>query len=180
MAAFAEPSLGIENGPMRLWSVHPGYLDSRGLVGLWRESLLAQAVLKGETKGYRRHPQLVRFRTRTSPVAFIADYLRAVHAESVVRGYRFDTGKIARVSTGEQIDVSRGQVEFEWRHLTSKLQARSPEWLERHTAVSTPRVHPLFRVVPGDVADWERGTAVASERHPSRNAGSACRSVVAE
>lgn len=34
---------------MRLWSIHPCYLDSKGLIALWRESLLAQAcLLKGE------------------------------------------------------------------------------------------------------------------------------------
>ena len=43
---------------MRLWSIHPRYLDSMGLVALWREALLAQAVLRGETKGYKFHPQL--------------------------------------------------------------------------------------------------------------------------
>ncbi|HEU5178767.1 MAG TPA: pyrimidine dimer DNA glycosylase/endonuclease V, partial [Burkholderiales bacterium] len=32
---------------MRLWSLHPKYLDARGLVALWREALLAQAVLRG-------------------------------------------------------------------------------------------------------------------------------------
>ena len=34
---------------MRLWSLHPKYLDTKGLIALWRESLLAQSVLlKGE------------------------------------------------------------------------------------------------------------------------------------
>jgi len=30
---------------MRLWSLHPRYLDAKGLVALWREGLLAQKVL---------------------------------------------------------------------------------------------------------------------------------------
>ena len=51
---------------MRLWSVHPKYLDARGLVALWREALLAQAVLRGRTNGYVHHPQLQRFRTQPS------------------------------------------------------------------------------------------------------------------
>ena len=38
---------------MRLWSLRPKYLDSQGLVALWREGLLAQAVLRGKTRGYR-------------------------------------------------------------------------------------------------------------------------------
>ncbi len=48
---------------MRLWSLHPSHLDSRGLVALWREALLAQKVLRGLTRGYKHHPQLARFRS---------------------------------------------------------------------------------------------------------------------
>ena len=38
---------------MRLWSIHPKYLGTKGLVALWREALLAQKVLQGNTKGYK-------------------------------------------------------------------------------------------------------------------------------
>jgi len=47
---------------VRIWSLHPKYLDRQGLTACWREALLAQAVLNGATRGYTRHPQLVRFR----------------------------------------------------------------------------------------------------------------------
>ena len=140
---------------MRLWSIHPEHLDPRGLVALWREGLLAQAVLKQATKGYRHHPQLARFREQSSPVSFIAEYLKAVHAESVERRYRFDATRIAPGGTAEQIELPQGQIDFEWRHLRKKLEARAPKWLEGQAA-SPPRVHPLFRVVPGGIADWER------------------------
>jgi hypothetical protein len=63
---------------MRLWTLHPKYLDAQGLVALWREGLLAQKVLRGRTRGYRHHPQLARFRAQADPVASIARYLRAV------------------------------------------------------------------------------------------------------
>ena len=141
---------------MRLWSIHPRHLDSRGLVALWREGLLAQAVLKQATKGYRHHPQLLRFRVQSSPVSFIAEYLKGVHAESVERGFRFDADKIARDGTANQIDVPEGQIDFEWRHLKRKLEARDREWLGVQAASSAPGIHPLFRVVPGGVAGWER------------------------
>src|SRR6185503_16772001 len=88
---------------VRLWSLHPEYLDARGLVALWREGLLAQAVLRGRTKGYLHHPQLERFRSRPSPTGAIAEYLRAVHEESVRRGYRFEARKIARARTSGSI-----------------------------------------------------------------------------
>ena len=141
---------------MRLWSLHPRYLDARGLVALWREALLAQAVLKGQTKGYRNHPQLQRFRTQPSPVSAIAAYLRGVHEEATQRGYRFDAGRIAPGGTTPLIDVPQGQLDFEWRHLIAKLEARAPAW---HAALGTPdplATHPLFRTVPGGIADWER------------------------
>ena len=141
---------------MRLWRLHPKYLDQKGLVALWREGLLAQAVLKGATTGYRNHPQLQRFRVQPSPVLAIAAYLRAVHAEAVARDYHFDVGKIAPGGTVPLIDVPQGQIDFEWRHLIAKLEARAPAWREA-LGTSDPLVpHPLFRMIPGGIAEWER------------------------
>jgi hypothetical protein len=140
---------------MRIWSLHPSYLDARGLVALWREALLAQAVLRGRTTGYRSHPQLVRFRCSRSPVGAIADYLRAVHAESLARGYAFDAKKISRARTTETMVVTRGQLQYEWEHLLAKLRSRDPKRAVRLASVKRPRAHPGFRVVRGGVADWE-------------------------
>ena len=141
---------------MRLWSLHPQYLDAKGLVALWREALLAQAVLGGKTAGYRHHPQLHRFRAQPSPVCAIAAYLRAVHAEAATRGYRFDGSRIAPGRTAPRIAVTRGQLDFEWHHLMAKLEARAPERWQTMSASDAVVPHPLFRVVPGEVADWER------------------------
>ncbi|MBE0620256.1 MAG: DNA lyase [Burkholderiales bacterium] len=140
---------------MRLWSLHPQYLDAKGLVALWREALLAQAVLAGLTRGYKHHPQLARFLASPAPRRHIAAYLRTVHAEAVRRGYRFDESKIARGGMVEPLTVTRGQLEFEWHHLAAKLEVRAPAWLEQIGTVKRPRPHPLFRVVPGAVAEWE-------------------------
>lgn len=79
---------------MRLWSLHPMYLDSKGLVAGWREALLAQKVLQGATHGYRSHPQLQRFREAPNPLAAMAAFLRGIQAEATSRGYSFDAGKI--------------------------------------------------------------------------------------
>jgi hypothetical protein len=141
---------------MRIWSLHPQYLDARGLVALWREALLAQAVLRGRTKGYLHHPQLLRFRAETAPVGFIAAYLRAVHDEAAMRGYGFAADKITRTQATGRLVVTRGQLEYEWRHLLQKLSARAPERFARLASVKRPRAHPLFQVVRGDVADWEK------------------------
>ena len=141
---------------MRIWSLHPKYLDSRGLVGLWREGLLAQAVLKGRTKGYVHHPQLVRFREQAFPVGCIADYLRVVHGEAANRGYRFAAERISRARAVGYLTVTRGQLEFEWHHLIGKLQRRDPRWRAQLATVKLPQAHPLFRVVRGNVAQWEK------------------------
>jgi hypothetical protein len=142
---------------MRLWSLHPKYLDAKGLVALWREGLLAQAVLRGRTKGYARHPQLWRFREHVSPVGSIADYLRVVQAEAVRRGYCFAAGKISRNRGRARMTVSREQLLFEWGHLLGKLERRDPEHHAKLAAVEQPRAHPLFRVVAGGIERWERG-----------------------
>ncbi|MDH4191978.1 MAG: pyrimidine dimer DNA glycosylase/endonuclease V [Betaproteobacteria bacterium] len=144
---------------MRIWSLHPKYLDARGLVALWREGLLAQAVLRGETNGYAHHPQLLRFQERSSPVGFIAEYLRGVHGEAVDRGYHFVGAKISRSRAPGLLAVARGQLAFEWHHLIEKLRARDPEWLARISTVKNPQPHPLFRVVRGNVAQWEKAAS---------------------
>jgi len=141
---------------MRLWSLHPKYLDAQGLVALWREGLLAQAVLSGRTRGYRHHPQLQRFRAQPSPLGAIADYLRAVHAEAVIRGYAFDEDKISPARGSGLIEVNCGQLMYEWSHLMAKLEIRDPELRRRLATVGTPLAHPLFRVVPGGVEAWEK------------------------
>jgi len=142
---------------MRLWSLHPKYLDAQGLVALWREGLLAQAVLRGKTKGYRQHPQLERFRLHASPVAAIATYLAGAYAEAVRRGYQFDGRKIGRERTKARLPVNAGQLEFEWQHLRRKLAARSPEvWKKWSREKKLPECHPLMRVKAGGVEGWER------------------------
>jgi len=155
---------------MRLWTLHPKYLDPQGLVALWREALLAQAVLKGETIGYRHHPQLLRFKRHAAPLAAIATYLRAVHAEALARDYRFDAAKINRHHTRVQLSESRGQLAYEWLHLRAKLSARSPDRLRQWKDVAAPEPHPLFRLVPGAVRDWEKVTPDAAARiKPTRS-----------
>ena len=144
---------------MRLWSLHPRYLDPQGLVALWREGLLARAVLRGETRGYRHHPQLARFQSQASPRSAINSYLAAVHGEAQARGYSFDRTKIGPVRAVKAIPVSTGQVAYEWQHLLRKLAARSPRMYRQWRSLGKPQCHPLFRTHPGAVEDWERAHA---------------------
>ncbi len=141
---------------MRLWTLHPRHLDSAGLTAVWREALLAQAVLRGRTRGYRHHPQLARFRAAPSPRAAINAYLAGVHAEASARGYRFDRGKLGRTGAAEPLVATRGQLDYEWLWLLDKLRRRSPDAWRRARACPAPDAHPLFTIVDGPVSDWER------------------------
>ncbi len=141
---------------MRVWSLHPKYLDAQGLVALWREGLLARAVLRGQTRGYTHHPQLERFRAHASPRLAINAYLAGVHAEACARGYAFDRSKIGPVRSLEPIDVTHDQLACEWGHLLEKLRVRSPARFDQLKFLVTPACHPLFLSRPGPVESWER------------------------
>lgn len=141
---------------MRLWSIHPMYLDPQGLVALWREALLAQAVLREETRGYRNHPQLERFKQHPTPLAAIARYLQAVQAEASQRGYAFDAQKIRSHDAAAPLSVTSGQLEYEWAHLMRKLQTRNPAVHQQWLSIQSPEVHPLFTVLNGPIESWER------------------------
>ncbi len=141
---------------MRLWTLHPRYLDRQGLLALWREALLAQKVLLGLTRGYRHHPQLARFRASNDPTVAISSYLREVHAEATQRGYRFESGKIATSLTASRIAATTGQLEFEQQHLRRKLALRDPTLLSQLDALDSLQPHPLFHIVKGEIAAWEK------------------------
>jgi hypothetical protein len=142
---------------MRLWSIHPQYLDGVGLTALWREALLAQKVLQGLTQGYRHHPQLTRFRRQPDPLAAIGAYLGYVHEEAQRRCYHFDGSKIGAYDGVVTMAVTAGQLRYEWEHLQRKLAVRDNARHRMLQGVTNPEPHPLFRVVEGEVEDWEVG-----------------------
>lgn len=142
---------------MRLWTVHPRYLDAKGLVAVWREGLLAQKVLQGHTKGYRHHPQLLRFRAHATPLLALGTYLSAIVAEAHSRSYRFDAAKIAACCcTDERLTATTEQLRYEWNHLLHKLSLRAPETYELWKTLPLPEPHPFFILIEGPVSDWER------------------------
>ncbi len=148
---------------MRLWTLHPRYLDPQGLVAGWREALLAQKVLQGLTRGYRHHPQLLRFQAAPDPLVAIGAFLSGLAAEADVRGYRFDASKIAcpapAATSGNRpeplLTETRGQLLYEWSHLLRKLEARSPARFAELADLKRPAPHPLFRIVHGPMQAWE-------------------------
>jgi hypothetical protein len=146
---------------MRIWSFHPKYLDTKGLIALWRESLLAQKVLRGETKGYRHHPQLQRFKKSADPLASIACYLNAVYEESLRRHYHFDRDKIGHYDSVETFTVTTGQLLYEWQHFQSKLFQRDRVLYDRFVDIKIPELHPLFKLIEGKIEAWEKMSSVS-------------------
>jgi hypothetical protein len=141
---------------MRLWSIHPKYLDPRGLVALWREGLLARKVLLGKTKGYKNHPQLERFKSQKNPVAALDVYLIYVYKESLRRGYAFDKSKINLNAKSLKINVSSGQIDYEFKHLLTKLKKRNRVQYLKMVEEKMIDSHPSFKIIEGNVEKWER------------------------
>lgn len=143
---------------MRIWSIHPGYLDAKGLVAAWREGLLAQKVLSGETRGYRNHSQLIRFRAESEPLKSIGSYLSEVYGEASKRGYSFDSGKVLFPSSGTvaPIGVNEGQTVYEFELLRFKLGSRDRRKFAELDGVETIALNGAFRLRPGGIEAWER------------------------
>jgi Pyrimidine dimer DNA glycosylase len=140
---------------MRIWSLHPKYLDAKGLVALWRETLLAKHVLLGKTKGYRNHPQLNRFKDQLKPAERIDQYLSEVYHEANRRGYHFNKEKIDWDFKSGFVSVTTGQLAYERKHLLNKLKQRDKELYEAYKPIETFDPHPMFMLVPGKIEDWE-------------------------
>lgn len=141
---------------MRIWSIHPKYLDTKGLVALWRESLLAKNVLLGNTKGYKNHPQLERFKLEENPEYAIDYYLKFVWMEANIRAYHFNEDKFESSYTNPKIKVTNGQIDFERKHLLSKLKLRDKIRYDEIENITKLELHPIFTMVEGDIEYWEK------------------------
>jgi len=140
---------------MRLWSIHPKYLDAKGVVALWREGLLAKNVLEGNTKGYKNHPQLIRFKNLNNPVININNYLNYILQESKIRGYNFNKNKLNDISKVEKIKVTNLQIKYEFDHLLKKLKIRDENLYNKFKNIKKIELHPMFKKIKGEIAEWE-------------------------
>lgn len=147
---------------MRLWSIHPKYLDTKGLLAVWREGLLAKKVLLGKTKGYKNHPQLIRFKQETDPLKKINLYLLEIFKEAKRRGYDFSEKKIKQLNINykilktDKILITKGQLKYEFNHLLKKLKRRDFSKYKEIKNIKKIKPHPLFIVKNGPIAAWEK------------------------
>ena len=136
---------------MRLWSIHPKYLDSKRLVALWRETLLARAVLDGKTKGYKNHPQLNRFKIQSKPLELINTYLYDVFKEAEKRNYNFNKNKLEKTFTKKKIKVTTNQLKYEIQHLFKKLNKKISA-----KDLKNIQVNSIFKIIKGNIENWEK------------------------
>ncbi len=143
---------------MRLWSIHPKYLDTIGLLASWREGLLAKKVVSGDTKGYKNHPQLIRFKNSSNPFIAINIYLFYIYKEAKKRGYNFDLRKlkIDEKTKIPLIEVTVGQIKYEFELLKYKLLNRNLEKYEEIKNIKIIEPHPIFQIVDGEIENWEK------------------------
>lgn len=141
---------------MRIRSVHPSYMDTKWLVALRRETLLAKHVLEGKTKWYTMHPQLDRFKWSPNPLWSINAYLIEVRYEAHKRGYHFDKQKIGIITDRVNITVTRWQLRYEYQWLLEKLQKRDPHHYMGIKDQKNIVSHPLFSIIDGDIEYWEK------------------------
>lgn len=141
---------------MRLWTLHPKHLDTKGLLAVWREGLLAQKVLENKTTGYKNHSQLIRFKNTNDPCKAIGFYLYNIFEEANFRGYNFDREKINNFNFDDKILVTTGQISFEFEHLLNKLKLRNIDFYTKLKNNENIYIHPIFDVVNGQIENWEK------------------------
>ncbi|MCC6275829.1 MAG: hypothetical protein IT569_08215 [Leptospiraceae bacterium] len=141
---------------MRIWTIHPKYLDAKGFVALWRETLLAKNVLENKTKGYKNHPQLIRFKNQKNPVEAVNRYLEIIFQESVNRNYKFDKTKFSKPVVRIKIKTTKGQLEFEFKHLLKKLKIRDKKRYAELRNLKKIHAHPMFEIIEGGLESWEK------------------------
>lgn len=142
---------------MRIWSIHPKYLDKLGLIACWRETLLAKHVLLGLTNGYKNHPQLFRFKNTNSPINYINAYLKEIYNEATNRGYNFDINKIGEIKNDlKKIEITSGQIKYEFEHLLKKLKIRDVEKYNRIKNTKRIESVSLFKIIAGEIEPWEK------------------------
>ena len=140
---------------MRLWSIHPRYLDSKWLVACWREWLLAKNVLLWNTKWYKNHPQLNRFKASFDQIQSIDAFLYQIYLEAKNRGYNFTLSKITPISPIWIINVTRWQLDYEFKHLLNKLELRDNYKYEELKNEKNIETNSIFNIVEWWIENWE-------------------------
>ena len=174
---------------MRLWSIHPKYLDRMGLLALWREAILAKKILFGEelkpgAQKYINHPHFKRFKPTIGEgwykQACMMVYLKDVYEEGVKRGYKFNKDLALNTSVtkifpsrtklglGIHIPVTTGQLMFELELLKEKVSKRDKNWFSNNLSnpsFTFPQPNETFLIKFGEKEEWETGKLKVEKDH---------------
>jgi hypothetical protein len=72
-----------------------------------------------------------------------------VWQEANSRNYKFDESKFESIQQIENIDVFKGQVNFEKNHLLNKLEQRDKNKYDEIAEIIDIKIHPLFNLIDG-------------------------------
>jgi hypothetical protein len=111
----------------------------------------------GDTRGWRNHPQLDRFKDHSETMDAIGFYPLKIREEASFRGHSYDGSKIRRpINRVALTSITTGQLLYEFSLLLERTRLRMPAWHEKLREVyDLPKAYPLFEVVEGDVGRWE-------------------------
>jgi hypothetical protein len=143
---------------MRLWSIHPKYLDASRLNAQWREALLCKACLEDKTVGYLNHPQYLRVKNHPHPHDFINKFLYSIWEEGFNRGYKYDDTKFAICLDFEPMEVTEDQIEYEFEHLQKKLGEFDEQYVSNEQDFNEEGIllNDCFLLIPGPIMNFEK------------------------
>lgn len=154
---------------MRLWTIHPKYLDGKRLTSQWKEGIQMMHIWKeiGENPepakrlGYVSHPQVRRLSNLLVADSglislLLHQHLTAVHEESVQRSYSFNKKLIDDLApdckNAPKVYVTMGQVAYEFALMATK----NNEWSQKVAIDPYMLCNPIFQVVSGSIESWEK------------------------
>jgi hypothetical protein len=131
---------------MKLWHIHPSYLDKELIDQLWEDGLKMQDAIINYTYD-NGHKEVL---DHENPTAFIGMYLtgvvRAAHAN---HDYDHDFSKIMDIQPTLPLPVSKALLYEEWCELQEELQERNPGKMQLNDAedVNAIKAHSMFYVM---------------------------------
>jgi hypothetical protein len=141
---------------MRIWSIHPKYLDSKELLNLWNETIQAKNEFLTKFSGHFSNKQLERFLDLKNPLEAINSYMSSIYREAVKRDFSVDDSFMDwDFDDSIQIPVTAGQISHEISKLKSRLRERDEKKLQKLNGRTFLELHPIFYSVPGTIEEWE-------------------------
>ena len=79
-----------------------------------------------------------------------------IYLESKIRWYNFDLSKIESNTEQWIINVTKWQINYEFKHLLNKLQLRDPDRYNKYLNEKNIEVNSIFKIINWDIEEWEK------------------------